>query len=91
LVEPSVPVGSQFLDAQEQELIPLALQPLAPLAVVMNGMMVVIGMNVSSALASGVKATDIHLETGSIMELDDGLFVKKRSDGSIEVYVSEDV
>jgi hypothetical protein len=34
--------------------------------------------------------TDLHLKKGSIKELDEGVFVKKREDGILEIYVSEE-
>ena len=95
LLEASVPVGSQLfrVPREQKELrgsfrqdsVLLPSQPLAPSPLVVNG------LTISSALASGVKATELHLETGKIKQLDEGLFLKRRPDGSIEVYVSEDV
>ena len=77
LLEPSPFLSSQVLLATPQPMVSLAAD--------------VGAINISSALAIGVQAKDVQLETGKIKELDDGLLVKKRLDGSIEVYVSEDV
>jgi hypothetical protein len=33
---------------------------------------------------------ELHLRRGTIKELDDGIFAKRRLDGVLEIYVSEE-